>query len=401
MAPRDGRLAIDGGVPVRSVMLPYGHQVVPDEDVEAVVRALRSDWLTTGPAVASFERAFAAFVGARHAAAVSSGTAALHAAAFAAGVGPGDEVIVPALTFVASANCARFLGGTVVFADVRPDTLALDPAEVARLITPRTRAIVTVDYGGQPSDLDELMDLARRHGLVLIEDAAHAIGAEYRARRVGSIAHLTSFSLHPVKQLTSGEGGMVTSDDERLAARVRLFRNHGISSDAREREAAGSWFYDVVELGYNYRLSDIQCALGEAQLRHLPQWLARRREIAARYLVGFVGIGALETTTVLADRVSAWHLFVVRLRLEQLRAGRERLFGALRSENIGVNVHFVPVPWHSYYQRIGYGRGQWPVAEDAYERLLTLPLWAGMTDGDVEDVIAAVWKVCSAYAVGD
>ncbi len=392
-------LAIHGGQPVRERMLPYGHQFIDEDDIRAVVEVLRSDWLTTGPAISAFESAFAAEVGARYAVAVSSGTAALHAAAFAAGVGPGDEVIVPAMTFAASANCVRYQGGTVVFVDVRPDTLNLDAARAEAAITPRTRAIVTVDYAGQPSDLDEIRSLAERHHLMVIEDACHALGASYRGRTVGTLAPLSVFSLHPVKHITTGEGGVITTDDPDLAVRLRLFRNHGITSDPQQREAAGSWFYEMVDLGYNYRLTDFQCALGKAQLRKLASWVARRREIAARYTATFSAIPAVEAPTVLPDREPSWHLYVVRLNLDHLRVGRGEVFRALRAENIGVNVHYIPVPWHPYYRRLGYPRGRWPVAERAYERIMSLPIWPGMTTGDLEDVVAAVSRVIEAYRV--
>jgi perosamine synthetase len=396
---RHSALALDGGTPTRSHMLSYGHQVIDDDDIAAVTAVLRSDWLTTGPEVAKFEDEFAAFVGAPHAIAVANGTAALHAAAFAANIGPGDEAIVTALTFAATANCIRYQGGTVRFADVRPDTLNIDPNSVASLINSRTKAIVTVDYGGQPSDLAELLDLARRHNLILIEDAAHAVGANYRDVRVGSWADLTTFSLHPVKQMTAGEGGVLTTAKPELAARARAFRNHGITTDARQRANAGSWTYEMVELGYNYRLTDFQCALGRSQLKKLPGWLARRREIARRYTTAFESLPEITTPTVLPDRNSAWHLYTIRLNLPRLRVDRTRFFSALRAENIGANVHYIPVPWHPYYQALGYQKGQWPAAEQAYERLITLPLWAGMTDTDVEDVIFAVNKVCDAYRV--
>jgi perosamine synthetase len=390
-------LAIEGGKPVRAKMLPYGRQWIDDEDIESVIQVLRSDWLTTGPKVAEFEESFAAQVGARHAVAVSSGTAALHAAVFAAGIGPGDEVIVPAMTFAASANCVRYQDATVVFADSRPDTLNVDPACVESAITPRTRAIITVDYAGQPSDLDEINAIAERSHLTVIEDGCHALGAICRGRPVGTLAHLTIFSLHPVKHITTGEGGMVTTNDADIAARLRLFRNHGITSDHRQREVAGSWFYEMVELGYNYRLTDFQCALGQSQLRKLQTWLARRREIAARYTAALGVTPEIEPPTVLADREPAWHLYVIRLKLDRLRAGRAGIFKALRAENIGVNVHYIPVPWHPYYQKLGYTKGQWPVAEEAYERILSLPIWPGMTDRDMEDVIAAVRKVIKVY----
>jgi UDP-4-amino-4,6-dideoxy-N-acetyl-beta-L-altrosamine transaminase len=378
-------------------MLPYGRQWLDESDIEAVVAVLRSDWLTTGPMVEAFEQAFAAAVGARYAVAVSNGTAALHAAAFAAGLGPGDEAIVPPMTFVASANCVCYEGATVVFADVRTDTLNLDPARVEAAMGARTRAIVTVDDTGQPSDLDELMALAHQHNLVLIEDAAHALGATYRERRIGSIAHLTTFSLHPVKHITTGEGGVVTTDDAKLAARLRRFRNHGIDNDYVQRAALASWYYEMTDLGHNCRITDFQCALGLSQLPKLPGWLARRRAIAARYTTAFAAMPEIEPPVELPDRQSAWHLYVIRLNADRLKAGRAKVFKALRAENIGVNVHYIPVPWHPYYQGLGFRRGQWPVAEDAYERIISLPLWPGMSDGDVDDVIAAVQKVLSRF----
>jgi UDP-4-amino-4,6-dideoxy-N-acetyl-beta-L-altrosamine transaminase len=383
-------LAIHGGVPTRATLLPYGRHTVDDDDVEAVVAALRSGWLTTGPAVDAFESAFAEAVGARYAVAVANGTAALHAAAFAAGIGPGDEVVTTPITFAASANCARYLGATVVFADVRPDTLTLDPADVARRITPRTRAVIAVDYAGQPADLDELTALARRYGLTLIEDAAHALGATYRGRRIGAAAPLTTFSLHPVKHVTTGEGGVITTDDPALRDRLRMFRTHGITSEAGRRDG---WFYEMVALGFNYRLSDIQCALGLSQLRKLGGWLKRRRAIAAEYTERLAPLDALAPLATLSDRESAWHLYVVRLRLDRLRGGRADIFRALRAENIGVNVHYIPVPWHPYYRELGYRRGGWPVAETGYEELLSLPLFPAMTDADVDDVVRAVTKV--------
>lgn len=390
-------LAIDGGTPVRSRSLPYGRQVIDAADIAAVVDTLQSDWLTTGPAVDRFEQAFARAVGAAYAVAVSNGTAALHAAAFAAGVGPSRGAITTPMTFAATANCARYLGATVTFADVEAGTLNLSPARVAEAVQPDTAAIIAVDYTGQPADLDELRGLAEERGALLIEDASHALGATYRGRPVGAVAHLTTFSLHPVKHITTGEGGVVTTNDPELASRLRRFRNHGIETDARQREAAGSWFYEMRDLGFNYRLTDLQCALGTSQLVHLPAWVARRRAIAARYADLLASEAALELPLVRDDRDPAWHLYVVRLRLERLRVDRGQIFRALRAEGIGVNVHYIPVPWHPYYQGLGYARGSWPVAEAAYERLLSLPMWAGMSDTDVDDVVGAVRKVLSAY----
>jgi len=391
-------LAVDGGTPVRQRLLPYGHQVISEGDIAAVVNTLRSEWLTTGPAVDEFEQRFAECVGARHAIAVANGTAALHAAAFAAGLGPDRAAVTTPLTFAATANCALYLGATVRFADVQSDTLNIDPERVVAQVGKNCGAVIAVDYAGQPADLAELRRIADDAGAVLIEDAAHALGATYRGRHVGSIAHVTTFSLHPVKQITSGEGGMVTTDDDQLAARVRRFRNHGIDVDARQREQIGSWFYEMRELGYNYRLTDVQCALGRSQLASLAAWLERRRTLAERYAKAFADEPAIELPVVRPNRQSAWHLYVVRLRLERLRVGRLEVYRALRAENIGVNVHYIPVPWHPYYQRLGFTRGLWPVAEAAYDRIVSLPMWAGMTDDDADDVVTAVRKVLRAYA---
>jgi perosamine synthetase len=374
-------------------MLPYGRQSISDADIEAVVEVLRSEWLTTGPKIGEFEEAFAEAVGAKYAIAVSSGTAALHAAAYAAGIAEGDEAIVPPMTFAASANCIRYQRGTVVFADVRPDTLSLDASKAAEAVTARTKAIVTVDYTGQPSDLDELLAVAERNHCVLIEDAAHALGATYKGRKVGSIAHMTTFSLHPVKQITTGEGGVITTEDPELARRLRLFRNHGITSDHRQREQQGSWFYEMVDLGYNYRLTDFQCALGISQLSRLSEWIRRRTEIANRYTAAFRSVAGIEPLTILPDRQSAWHLYVVLLNLDMLRANRAEIFQALRAQKLGVNVHYIPAHWHPYYQHLGHRKGAYPAAESAYERLLSLPLFPAMSAADVERVIDSVTDV--------
>jgi perosamine synthetase len=373
--------------------IPYGRQVIEDEDIAAVVEVLHSDWLTTGPQVARFEQAFAAYVGAAHAVAASSGTAALHLCMLAAGIGPGDEVIVPALTFVASANCALYVGATVVFADVRADTLTIDVAQLPSLVTPRTRAIVAVDYGGLPADLDELLALCRRHELLLVEDACHAPGAEYRGRKLGAIAHLTAFSFHPVKHLTTAEGGMVTTEDAALAERLGRLRNHGISTEPRERERQGTWQYDMAELGYNYRLNDLQCALGLAQVRRLPQNVARRRVLAERYCERLTSLPQLRLPFEPADRRHAWHLYAVRVTGADPAPARERIFAALRADGIGVNVHYLPVYRHSYYRARGYAAGLCPVAEHAYAGLLSLPMWHGLADEAQERVIDSVSRI--------
>jgi len=392
-------LAIEGGMPVRATTLPYGRQCVDDDDVAAVTETLRSAWLTTGPKVEQFEQALAACTGTAFAVAVSNGTAALHAAMYSLGIGKGDEVIVPAITFAATANCVAFLGGRPVFADVNPDTLLLDPAGVESRVTPRTKAVIAVDYAGQSCDYNALGALAGSRGLALADDACHAIGGSYRGRPVGSLAAVNTFSFHPVKHVTTGEGGAITTDDPDLAGRMRTFRNHGITTDHRQRESKGSWFYEMGDLGFNYRLTDIQCALGISQLPKLPAWVRRRQAIALRYDAAFARMPAVRPLAVRPEVSHAYHLYVIRLELDRLRVDRAAVFSALRAEGIGVNVHYIPVHLHPYYRRtFGTAPGDCPVAEAAYERILSLPIFPAMTDEDAEDVIRAVGKVTEAYA---
>ncbi len=377
--------------PVRSTVLPYGRQSVDEDDIAAVVEVLRSDWLTTGPKVEEFERAFAAFTGAKHAVAIANGTAALHAAMAALEIGPGDEVIVPAITFVATANCVLYQGGKPIFADVEADTLLIDPADVERKITPRTKAVIAVDFAGQPCNYEALRAIAQRHGLALVADACHALGGSAQGRPVGSLADLSTFSLHPVKPITSGEGGVITTDDEAKATAMRVFRSHGISSDFRQREKQGSWAYEMSSLGYNYRLCDIQCALATSQLRKLPVWVARRQEIARRYDTAFTGKASFQPLATRPGVSHGYHLYVIHLRPGVDRAAT---FKALRAEGIGVNVHYAPVHLHPYYrENLGTGPGLCPVAEKASAEIITLPLFPRMSDADVEDVIAAVNRV--------
>ncbi|MGE4556729.1 MAG: UDP-4-amino-4,6-dideoxy-N-acetyl-beta-L-altrosamine transaminase [Desulfovibrionaceae bacterium] len=371
--------------------LPYGRQQIDEEDIQAVVETLRSDFLTTGPKVGEFEQAVAGYCGAEHAVAVSSGTAALHAAMFALGVGPGDEVVVPPMTFAASANCVLYQGARPVFADVDPGTLLIDPEQAERAVTPKTRAIVGVDYAGQPCDWDALRDIADRHGLALVADGCHALGGEYKGRKVGTLADMTVFSFHPVKHVATGEGGMVVTDDAKLADRLRLFRNHGISTDYRQREEQSSWFYEQVELGYNYRITDIQCALGVSQMRKLPGSLARRREIVARYGKAFASVENVAPLSVRGDVRHAYHLYVVRL---TERVDRAKAFARLREAGIGVNVHYIPVHLHPYYQKhLGTAPGLCPVAEVAYERIISLPMHPGLTDADVDRIVEETAKI--------
>jgi perosamine synthetase len=396
-------LALHGGTPVRPQLLPYGRHTIDDDDIAAVVRVLRSDWLTSGPTVAEFESALARATGAAHAVVVSNGTAALHAAMFALGIGPGDEVIVPPITFAASANAVVYQGGTPIFADVDPRTLLIDPDAVARLITPRTRAIVAVDYAGQPCDYDRLRAVAARAPgnapVRLVADACHSIGARSEhGAPVGTLADLSVFSFHPVKHVSTGEGGGIVTDDGGLAARMRTFRNHGITVDHRERSAHGSWVYEIVELGYNYRLTDIQSALGCSQLARLPANIARRQAIAGEYDAAFATVPEIVPLAVRPRVSHAYHLYVVRLATAALACDRATFFSAMRRENIGVNVHYIPVHYHPFYrQRFGTGPGLCPIAEAAYEQIVTLPLFPAMTPGDVSDVVEAVTKVVAAY----
>lgn len=366
--------------------IPYGRQTIDDDDVDAVVRVLRSEWLTTGPAVDALEEAFAAATGAREAIVVSSGTAALHALYHGLGLGPGDEVVVPTLTFAATANAALYTGATPVFADVDERTLLLDPADVERRITPRTRAIVAVDYAGQPCDYRALQAVADAHGVPLVADACHSLGGALDGAPVGSLAYASAFSLHPVKPITSGEGGVVTTDDPDYARRLRRFRNHGIDTDHRQRAASGAWYYEQVELGFNYRLSDIGCALALSQLDKLAAFTARRREVAARYDDAFRGADGVAPLGLVPGAEHAYHLYVVRV-----PERRDDAFAALRDEGILANVHYVPVHLHPFHrERLGTGPGLCPTAERAYEEILSLPVFPTLDDAGIDRVVSVL-----------
>lgn len=373
--------------------IPYGRQSIDDDDIRSVVDCLQSDWLTTGPGVGAFEAEFAKATGAAHAVAVNSGTAALHSMMFALGIGSNDEVIVPSLTFAASANSVVFQGGTPLFADVDPDTLLIDAKSVERLISPRTRAILAVDYGGQACDYDALRDLANAHGLSLVSDACHSLGGTDKGRPVGTLADMSAFSFHPVKHITSGEGGAVTTQDEAAAGRMRSFRNHGITTDHRQREISGSWAYEMVELGYNYRLTDFQCALASSQLRKLARWVELRKAIASKYDAAFSQMDGVTPLVVRPDVSHAYHLYVVKIDV----ADRGKVFAHLRSAGIGANVHYVPVHLHPFYRtRFGTTVGQCPVAEAAYQQILSLPMFPRLSEDDTDRVIAALGEALSA-----
>jgi perosamine synthetase len=392
-------LAINGGTPIRARLLPYARQFISDDDVAAVAETLRSDWLTTGPMVGEFEEALGAATGARHAVAFSSGTAALHGATAAAGLGPGNEAITTPMTFAATANAVLYVGAEPRFADVDPGTLLIRPESVAAAVTPRTRAILPVDYAGHPADypaLRRIADSASGGPLTIIADASHSLGATLDGRSVGTLADMTVLSLHPAKILTTGEGGAVLTDRAELAEHLRRFRNHGIATELAARR---DWTYAMVELGYNYRLSDIGAALGRSQLRRLDEFLGRRRELGTRYLNRLAGHDLFDLPVVRTGVDPAWHFSFVQLRLDRLSVDRGTIYHALRAEGIGVNVHYIPVHRHPYYRERDPTVSM-PVAEAAYERLLTIPLFPAMTDADADDVIAALDKVTSAYRAG-
>ena len=375
-------------------IIPYSRQSIDEDDIQAVVEVLRSDWLTTGPMVEKFEQAVAEFVGAKHAVAVSSGTAALHCAMYAAGIGPGDEVILPPMTFVATANAVVYQGGTPVFADVDADTLLVNAAEVEAKITPKTKAIVAVDYAGQPCDYDALRAIADRHHLKLIADSCHSLGAEYKGRKVGTLADLTVFSFHPVKPITTGEGGMVVTDNSDYAEKMRRFRNHGIATDHHQRAKEGIWYYEMTDLGYNYRLTDFQCALGLRQLQKLPGWISRRREIAEKYDRAFAKIKALRSLTTFQDRKHAFHLYVIVLNLDMLGTDRTAIFRSLRKDGIGVNIHYIPVHLQPFYQHhFGTDRGLCPAVESLHRQILSLPIYPALSESDLQTVVMTVNRV--------
>lgn len=384
--------------PIRNTFLPYGRQWIEEDDIQAVVDTLRGDFLTTGPAVDAFEQAIAQYVGARYAVSFSNGTAALHGACFAAGIEEGDEVITTPMTFAASANCVLYQNGTPVFADIDPMTYNLDPEAVERAITPRTKAIIPVHFTGQPAAMKEIHRIAKQYGLVVIEDAAHALGATYQGKRIGALSDMTMFSFHPVKHITSGEGGIITTNDEMYYQKLLQFRTHGITKNVNQlTDVHGPWYYEMQFLGFNYRMTDIQAVLGTSQLKKIERFIKLRKQYVALYEKAFRDVP--EIMTPYQDEVgeSSWHLYIIRLNQDQLRGSRKEIFEALLNENIGVNVHYIPVHWMPYYQELGYQKGICPHAEALYEEIITLPLFPVMTEHDVYDVINAVKKVLKRY----
>jgi len=394
----NSKLAINGGKPIRDDYLPYGRQWIDKQDINMVIDVLCGDYLTTGPTIQKFERDFADYVGAEYAIAVSNGTAALHAACYAAGIKEGDEVITTPMTFAASSNCILYQGGIPVFVDIDPKTYNIDTNEIFKKVTKKTKAIIPVDFTGQPANLEEIINIAKEYKIIVIEDAAHSLGAVYKGNKVGSIVDMTEFSLHPVKNITTGEGGVVTTNDKIFYNRLSLFRSHGITRDRRlMHKSSEDWYYEQIELGYNYRITDIQCALGISQLKKADKYISRRKQIAKMYNKAFKEIQGIIIPFQENGCNSSWHLYILQLETEKLKADRRVIFEALKAENIGVNVHYIPVYYHPYYKKLGYKKGICPIAEKLYERIITLPLFPKMTDKDVEDVINAVEKVISYY----
>lgn len=397
------KLAIFGGRPVREQPVSYGKQYIDEEDIAAVTEALQGEEITGGPKIDELEKKICEVTGAKYAVAVANGTAALHLAAMAAGVQAGDEVIVSSITFAASANCVLYCGAMPVFADIRPDTYNIDPASVRSLITPETKGIVAVDFTGQSVENDELRAICKEHNLFFIEDAAHAIGTKYKGRPVGSLADMTCFSFHPVKTVTGGEGGVITTNDEQLYRRLMRLRSHGITRNRDEmvHPTDAEWYNEQVELGYNYRLTAFQAALVCSQLKKLSLFSQRRKEIVERYNEAFRDMPEIFVQKEIPQSETTRHLYILRLNLDRLNCDRRQFFDALWAENIHPQVHYLPVYWHSYYEGMGYVKGLCPNAEAYYNEVMSIPLYYTLTDDDVEDVICAVKKVVCYYRKQD
>lgn len=391
--------AIVGGSPIRETKLFYGHQYIDEADIQAVVEVLKSDYLTCGPKISELEKKLCDLTGAAYAVVCSNGTAALHMACMAAGVGPRDEVITTPITFAASANCALYCGAKPIFADINEKTYNIDPAQVKAVTTEKTKAVVAVDFTGQSVELDELLAHCRENNLVLIEDGAHAIGTKYKGRANGSIADMTTFSFHPVKTVTGGEGGAVLTNSKEYYQKLLLARAHGITRDSSQmaEEPHGGWYYEQISLGYNYRMTDMQAALLISQLDKLPLFSARRKEIVARYNEAFGAIPQLQVQKEIPQSDTTRHLYILRLRPESLKLSRREFFDAMAAENIICNVHYIPTYYFPYYRSLGYEKGICPRAEKLYEEMMSLPLYYQMTDQDVEDVITAVKRIVEYY----
>lgn len=393
------KLAVFGGKPVFEKKIGYGHQYIDDADIQAVVDVLKSDFLTCGPKINEAEAKLCEITGAKHAVLISNGTAALHAACFAAGIGPGDEVITTPITFAASANCALYCGGKPVFADINPETYNIAPDSIEKCITERTKAVVAVDFTGQAVEVQRIREICDKHNLIFIEDAAHSLGTRFNGKPIGSLADMTEFSFHPVKTCTAGEGGAITTNDEELYKKLLLFRTHGITrvNEWMDKPSEGGWYYQQVDLGYNYRITDMQAALLSSQLDKLGHFARRRKELVKRYDEAFREIPEIIVQREIPESDTVRHLYIIQLDLEKLTCSRKEVYDALQAEGVGVNVHYIPVYFFPYYQNLGYKMGSCPNAESLYERIISIPLFYSMTDEDQEKVIVAVKKVIDYY----
>lgn len=393
------KLAIFGGKPVFEHKIGYGRQYIDENDIHAVVEVLKSDYLTCGPKISEAEDQLCKITGAKHAVLFANGTAALHAACHAAGIGPGDEVITTPVTFAASANCALYCGGRPVFADINPETYNMDPDNVEMCITDKTRAVVAVDFTGQAVELKRLREICDKHNLILIEDAAHSLGTKYEGRPVGSIADMTEFSFHPVKTCTAAEGGAITTNDDKLYKKLVLFRTHGITreQDFMVSLSEGGWYYQQVALGFNYQMTDMQAALLSSQLDKLKMFSVRRKELVRRYDEAFSRIPEIVVQKEIPESDTVRHLYILQFRLERLKCGRCEIFDALCAEGVGVNVHYIPIYTFPYYQQLGYRMGLCPNAEKLYERMISIPLYYSLTNGQQDKIIEAVQKIIDYY----
>ena len=392
-------LAINGGKPVFDKRIGYGHQYIDEADIQAVVDVLKSDFLTCGPKIEEAEKKLCDITGAKHAVLIANGTAALHAMIFAAGIGPGDEVITTPLTFAASANCALYCGARPVFADINPETYNIDPQSIEEKITDKTKAVVAVDFTGQAVEADKIRAICDKHNLIFIEDAAHSLGTKYNGKPVGSIADMTEFSFHPVKTCTAGEGGAITTNDDELYKRLVLFRTHGITraQELMDKPAEGGWYYQQIDLGYNYRMTDMQAALLSSQLDKLEMFGKRRKELVRRYDEAFSAMPEIVVQKEIPESDTVRHLYIIQLNSDMLTCSRREIFEALQAEGVGVNVHYIPVYSFPYYQKLGYRMGECPKAEHLYERIISIPLYYSLTDAEQDKVIKAVKKVIVYY----
>ncbi|MGO1468952.1 MAG: UDP-4-amino-4,6-dideoxy-N-acetyl-beta-L-altrosamine transaminase [Tissierella sp.] len=390
--------AILGGKPARKDFIPYGKQCIDDNDIQAVNEVLKSPYLTTGPKVEEFEQKLCELTGAKYAVAISNGTAALHAACHAAGITNGDEVITTPITFAASANCILYCGGVPVFADIDPDTWNIDPKKIKEKITKKTKAIIAVDFTGQAVKIDEIKKICKEYDLVFIEDAAHSIGTKYKGKYVGSLADLTTFSFHPVKTITCGEGGAILTNNEEFYKKIMLFRSHGITRDSSLlTETPFNGYNEQIDLGYNYRMTDFQAALGLSQIKKLSIFSQRRKDIVEKYNAAFSKIPEITIQKEIPESETTRHLYILRIKTNTLKVSRNEVYKALNAENIGLQVHYIPVYFHPYYQKLGYKKGLCPNAETLYEEIITIPLYYSLSDEDVDSIIEAIDKVISYY----